>query len=159
MASTQHRGHALRLGRWSEAQRIYLVTTYCHARRTIFTCLFCGSMVIDELRRSDDNGGTRTLAYTVMPDHLRWLFELQPGHRLQSVVGQMKGRSALRINKARSTCGRIWQPGFHDHALRKDEVVEVVGDYVVHNPVRAKLVERPEDYPLTYAVWWDKKEM
>jgi len=38
-------------------------------------------------------------------------------------------------------------------------VVEVVGDYVVHNPVRAKLVERPEDYPLTYAVWWQHKEM
>lgn len=159
MATRSPHQRALRIGRWSEAHRIYLVTTCCHARRVIFDCLVCGSVVARELRRSDETGATRTLAYVVMPDHLHWLFELQPRNVLSTVVARVKGRSALRINRSKGTIGRIWQPGFHDHALRRDEAVETVGDYVVHNPVRAKLVDAPEDYPLSYAVWWHRKHM
>ncbi len=154
MATRSPHGAALRVGRWSENHRIYLVTTCCHRRYTVFSCLYCGFLVTQEIRHSDRSEATRTLAYVVMPDHLHWLFELRSGHRLRTVVNKLKGRSAFRVNNARRGTGRLWQPGFHDHALRADEAVETVGDYVVHNPVRARLVERPQDYPLTYAAWW-----
>jgi len=147
----------LRCGRRSETRRIYLVTTCTYADRTIFGCLICGSIVAEEIQRQDSLGATETMAYAVMPDHLHWLFELRPAQSLESVVAQMKGRSALRINKARGCAGRIWQPGFHDRAVRATDQLRRYGDYVVHNPVRAKLVERPEHYPLTYAVWWQRK--
>ncbi|MEJ2604068.1 MAG: transposase [Gammaproteobacteria bacterium] len=150
---------ALRSGRWSEAHRIYLVTACCHARRAIFGCLVCGSMVVAELRRSDETGATRSLAWVVMPDHLPWLLELQPENDLYAVVARVTGRSALRINRSRGMVGRIWQPGFHHQALRRDEAVETVGDYLVHDPVRAKLAEAPEHYPLSYAVWRSRKLM
>jgi len=47
----------------------------------------------------------------------------------------------------------VWQPGFHDHALRKEEDVRAVARYVVANPLRAGLVQRIGDYPHWNAIW------
>ena len=41
----------------------------------------------------------------------------------------------------------FWQPGFFDHLLRGDESYLQKWDCVWHNPVRANLVGRPEDWP------------
>ena len=41
----------------------------------------------------------------------------------------------------------LWQPSFHDRVLRDDESDLHVLRYILWNPVRAGLVERPEDYP------------
>ncbi len=49
----------------------------------------------------------------------------------------------------------IWQKGFHDRALRRDEDIRAVARYMVMNPVRAGTVSRIWDYPLWDAVWVD----
>jgi REP element-mobilizing transposase RayT len=118
----------------------------------------CGSIVADEIQRQDALGATTTMAYAVMPDHLHWLFELCSSQSLESVVAQLKGRSALRINKARGCAGRVWQPGFHDRAVRATDQLRRYGDYVIDNPVRARLVDHPRDYPLAYASWWHRPD-
>ena len=41
----------------------------------------------------------------------------------------------------------FWQPGFFDHLLRHNESYAEKWNYVWHNPVRAGLVARPEDWP------------
>lgn len=143
----------LRIGRSSGTFGIHLVTTRCYAGRTIFSCLVCGFVVVDELRRLDALGSTATIAYAVMPDRLHWLFELRAG-TLESAVAQVKGRAALRINRGRGSVGRIWQPGFRDYALPDGAAVRRCGEAVVLHPVRARLVERPQEYPLSHAAWW-----
>jgi len=95
-------------------------------------------------------GGSDTLAFVVMPDHFHWLFALGDGNQLAPLVKSVKSFSARRINLILGDSGRVWQPGFHDHALRRDEDVAQVARYVVANPLRAGLVERLGDYPL-----WD----
>jgi putative transposase len=47
----------------------------------------------------------------------------------------------------------VWQRGFHDHALRKEEDIVSVARYIVANPVRDGLVRRIGDYPHWDAVW------
>ena len=37
----------------------------------------------------------------------------------------------------------------HDRWLRKDEEPRTIVRYIIENPVRAKLVEKAEDYPFT----------
>jgi len=59
---------------------------------------------------------------------------------------------AQRYNRAtgstlQSKLKSFWQPGFFDHLLRRDESYAQKWNYVWHNPVRAKLVARPEDWP------------
>lgn len=53
--------------------------------------------------------------------------------------------------------GRAWQDGFFDHLLRSGESYSEKWNYVRMNPVRAGLVERPEDWPFAgeiEALWW-----
>ena len=40
-----------------------------------------------------------------------------------------------------------WQPGFFDHLLRNDESYAQKWNYVRENPVRAGLVQTPDDWP------------
>jgi REP element-mobilizing transposase RayT len=110
-------------------------------------------IVADELRKSDDEDRTRTFAYVVMPDHLHWLFQLQERNSLASVIRRAKGRSAYRINRIGKRTGPVWQRGYHDRLVSAEESLETVGDYVVHNPVRAGLVQSVDDYPLWDILW------
>ncbi len=95
----------------------------------------------------------QTLAFVVMPDHLHWLFHLEEGSSLEAVVGTVKSVSAHRVNRRLGRTGRVWQAGYHDRALRREEDLAVVARYVVANPLRASLVERLGAYPLWDAVW------
>ena len=42
---------------------------------------------------------------------------------------------------------RLWQRYGYEHTLRNDEATLSVARYIVENPLRARLVERVEDYP------------
>jgi len=130
-----------------------MITTCCNARTPLFEDIGFGKILVNELRKSDDENRTKTFAYVVMPDHLHWLFQLLERNSLASVVRRAKGRSAFRINQSRKQTGPVWQRGYHDRLVSVEESLEAVGDYIVHNPVRAGLVEDFEDYPLWDILW------
>lgn len=143
-------GGDLRKGRYSETGRIYLVTAVAEARRALFADIALGREVVCSMRHHDLAGDSETLAFVVMPDHFHWLFGLGEDISLDRLVKSVKSFSARRINRHLGGRGRVWQSGFHDHALRRDEDVVHVARYVVANPLRAGLAERLGDYPL-----WD----
>ncbi len=96
---------------------------------------------------ADAQGLCETLAYVVMPDHVHWLF-LLCRDTLSDIVRQVKSKSAIQINKLRGTEGRrVWQKGFHDHAVRADENLTEIARYIIENPLRAGLVHSIMEYP------------
>ncbi len=46
----------------------------------------------------------------------------------------------------------LWQDGYFERVLRRDEDTPSVIDYVLANPMRAGLVERAVDYPFSWAI-------
>src|SRR5690606_41587155 len=72
---------------------------------------------------------------------------------LGSVVGRMKSASGVHANRVLARTGPVWEPAFHDHALRRDEDLRSVARYIIANPVRAGLVDRPGDYPFWDCIW------
>ena len=144
---------ALRKNRFSLSGQVYLVTTACRDRDPIFSDVRLGAFVAEEILLSDQESRTYTFAFVVMPDHLHWLFELRPGQSLSSIVQRTKGWSAYRINLARGSSGPVWHTGFHDRAVRAEESLESLGNYVIHNPVRAGLVSEIDEYPLWNLMW------
>ena len=66
---------------------------------------------------------------------------------------RIKGRSAISINRVLGNQGQLWQKGFHDRAIRKEEDLQAIARYVVANPLRACLVDKIGDYPLWDAIW------
>lgn len=143
----------LRKGRVSETGRAYLITTVTHSRQPVFVDLAAGRLLVATLRHLDDLALAHTLAYVVMPDHIHWLIKLGPRLSLSAVVGRMKSYSSRRIGTYLGQSGPLWQPGFHDHAVRGDEDLRELSRYIVANPMRAGLVSRAGDYPLWDSSW------
>ncbi len=88
-----------------------------------------------------------------MPDHVHWLMQLRETATLENVIQSVKSVSAHRLNRRLRRNGKVWQAGYHDHALRQEEDVQALARYVVANPLRAGLVKRLGDYPLWDAAW------
>ncbi len=148
----QPRSHCLRTGRVSEPGRIYLVTSTTENRRPVFADFHLGRLVVNELRRAEQQGKAISLAWVIMPDHFHWLFELKSGS-LAELVKQVKAISAVAVNRATHCQGRLWQQGFHDRAIRYEEDLLTVARYIFGNPLRADLVKRVGDYSLWDACW------
>jgi REP element-mobilizing transposase RayT len=147
-----HHAAALRKGRVSEVGRAYLITTVVEGRRHLFADWRIGRLVVAEMRAEHDSGGVESLAWVLMPDHLHWLVTLQAG-ALDDVMRRVKSRSAIAVNRALRSDGRVWQKGYHDPAAREEEDWQAMARYVVANPLRAGLVQSLRDYPLWDAAW------
>lgn len=143
----------MRKGRHSQAGGIYLLTAVTEERVRHFEDWRIGRLLVGEFRRIQEDGLCDSLAYVVMPDHFHWLVGLNGQTSLSGIARLVKGRSARQVNLAIGGRGGVWQAGFHDHALRKEEDMQAVARYVVANPLRAGLVTRLGDYPLWDAAW------
>ncbi|AFU97765.1 REP-associated tyrosine transposase [Simiduia agarivorans] len=137
----------LRKGRRSTVGQIYHVTTTTKAREPVFERFDLARGVVRSLRFADELGWVSSLAFVVMPDHLHWLFELLGDRSLPDVVKGVKQYSSRFAGVS------IWQSGFHDRALRREDDILEAARYIVANPMRAGLVERIGDYPHWDAVW------
>jgi len=65
---------------------------------------------------------------------------------MTDVVGLFKRYTARRINDVMNRQGRVWVDENFDHWCRKSDKVERVKKYIANNPVKAKLVNKSEDW-------------
>jgi len=151
-SSTMSRDNLL-VGRVSLPHQAYHVTTCTEARRPIFNDFVCARLLVNEMRRLHDAQLLCSLAWVIMPDHLHWLFQLGEHETLSTTIKRLKARSAFAIGQQMKQGAPVWQRGFYDHALRRDEDILAVARYIVANPLRSGLVEHLGDYPLWDAVW------
>ena len=142
--------HALRKGRVSLQNQIYLVTFVTEGRKSRFADLQCARLMIGSLKNCRH---TKTLAFVVMPDHVHWLIQLLDETSLSDALQTVKSVSAHQLNHYLKRKGRFWQDGFHDHALRKEEAIINAARYIIANPLRAGLVATVGDYPHWDAIW------
>ncbi|WP_409317316.1 REP-associated tyrosine transposase [Pseudomonas sp. KCJK9016] len=144
--------HRLRIGRFSEPHRIYLLTTNTARRVPVFSDFMLGRLVVSQFRAAQEEGFANSLAWVVMPDHFHWLIELKRGS-LGELMQRTKSLSTKAVSRVTGLKAGLWQQGYHDRALRKEEDLVKLARYVVANPLRAGLVEKLGDYPLWDAIW------
>ncbi len=137
-------------GRRSIAGCPYVVTAVTAHRISLFWSFEFAAIVARELHSLHRDNCCQMIAWVIMPDHLHALLALN-AISLSQIVQRLKGRTALAINRRRESRERVWQQGFHDHALRREESIVVAARYVVTNPLRAGLVRRLGEYS-----FWDQ---
>lgn len=81
--------------------------------------------------------------YVIMPDHIHCFIRIAPTLEIGTTIRLLK-RS---LSAAIETPSPHWQPGFFDHVIRRSKSYSEKWTYVVQNPVRAGLVDRPEEWP------------
>jgi len=143
--------HRLRIGRFSEVGRPYLVTVVCHERQAVFDSLDAGRCFARAIGGMDED--TDSWCWVAMPDHVHWLMAPTGLLDLSRCVQKLKALTTQSLRRNRAVAGPVWQRGFHDRALRRDEDLKAMARYVIANPVRAGLVGSVRDWPFWDAVW------
>ena len=139
----------LRTGRFSQDGQYYLLTTMTYERKPVFTHPEAARCVLASLNWLEGQRLIGLEAAVVMPDHLHFVAQLR-AETLSSVMQSLKGYTSREINRMLGCEGPLWQPQYHDHAIRKDEVLADVVLYCLNNPVRAGLVKDFHDYSFWY---------
>lgn len=144
---------ALRAGRCSLPGQVYLVTTVVHGRRPVFTAWADARCVARVMADRAMWQPHQCLAWVLMPDHWHGLVQLGMQGDLSAAMHLAKGRSARCWALEARMSGGLWQPGFHDRAIRRQQDVRKAARYIVANPLRAGLVTDVLKYPYWDAVW------
>ena len=150
-----YRSHALRRGRFTCPGFAYLVTTATFEHRPLFASFERGCSVARALDFSYRENTLQSLAWVVMPDHLHWLLTVGEKKTISELMRSFKTCVARSLNRHDESPGRkVWQSGFYDHALRREEDLPEMARYIIGSPLRAGLVADIGDYPFWNAVWW-----
>jgi putative transposase len=137
----------LRIGRHSQAGQVYLLTMVTLNRQPFFAQFQAARCLIRTLQAEERLGRASTWAYVLMPDHLHWLMQLGEEVDLARCVQGVKSLVSRQLGET------VWQAGFHDRAMRKEEDLHALARYMVANPLRAGLVKCVGDYPHWDAMW------
>ncbi|HEX5184324.1 MAG TPA: transposase [Allosphingosinicella sp.] len=89
--------------------------------------------------------GVRCLAWCLMPNHVHLILVPPTPDGLRAALGEAHRRYSRRINEAKGWTGYLWQGRFASYPMDEAHAMVAVR-YVELNPVRAKLVERAEDW-------------
>jgi REP element-mobilizing transposase RayT len=123
-----------------------------HERIPVFVNPEAANIVLDALKWLEQTNRMVLETAVVMPDHLHFIATLKEGE-LPRLMQSLKGYTARQINTLLNKKGVLWQDQYHEHGIRKDEDLNEIVLYLLHNPVRADLVEDFRDYPFWYCRW------
>ena len=129
----------------------YFVTIKCWQSRAVFQVPENAEIPIESLFHYRDRKDYVLHEFVVMPDHLHLLLTPSATTSLEKAIQLIKGGSSHRIHKVRNQRMEIWQVGFYDWTIRDYNDWQARVEYIHDNPVRAKLVQKPEDWPYSSA--------
>ena len=86
-------------------------------------------------------------AWVFLPNHWHAIFYPPYPLTISRVMEAIKVGATKRINRSRGEAGLLFQPRFFDRALRTVREYHEKVEYLHLNPVKAGLVNRPEDWP------------
>jgi REP element-mobilizing transposase RayT len=98
----------------------------------------------------------RLTAWVVMPNHAHLLLTPCVGHELSDILHSLKSYTANEANKLLRRKGQFWQPESFDRWVRDADHFAKVIAYIENNPVKARLCEKPEEWPYSSA-WFRKR--
>ena len=138
-------------------QRYFL--TFCtFERRRHFTEVEIVTLVLEQFVRTLASEHFAIPAYCFMPDHVHLLAEgTQDDANLLKFVKSAKQCSGFYFKQR--TGRRLWQRYGFERVLRNEEASVDVVRYIVNNPLRARLVERLEDYPFWGSLTHSREEV
>lgn len=100
------------------------------------------------LARTKERYGYLLHAYALMDNHLHLLIET-PKANISQIMQNINTSYTVYINKRYRRSGHLFQGRFKAIIVDKDEYLVTLSRYIHLNPVRAHIIQRPEDYKWT----------
>jgi REP-associated tyrosine transposase len=129
----------------------YFITTKAAQNISAFQVKEVADIVITKMLEYRSKGHYLVHDFVLMPNHLHVILTPTGSVSLEKCMQLIKGGSSHEIHKIRSDKMQIWQSGFHESRVIDSTDYNRKTDYIRFNPVVAKLVGRPENYPFSSA--------
>lgn len=129
-----------------DSERVFFTTTVTAQRLPVFRRETNANLFLETLVHYRDEGKFLLHEFVVMPDHVHLLITPTDEISLERAMQFVKGGFSFRLKK-----GSIWQAGFTNHRVEDLEDYARHREYIWLNPVRARLVQRAEQYPYSSA--------
>ena len=136
---------------YANPNQIFSIIICVKDRRPIFKNSEWAKETITALKTGPFGKDIKCYSYCLMPDHLHLQLSPKDGN-LVDLINGWKSYTANLLNKMGYE-GACWQRSFYDHALRRDEDIQTVAEYIVNNPVRKGLVKNWKEYPYSWHKW------
>jgi putative transposase len=155
----RHRRRSLRLRNFDYRNPgpYHIILGTLHKRRLLADSQLA-ERLITLLEEEAIAAGALVYAYCLMPDHVHILLSPGPDQNIIRLIQRFKSR-ATRIHRQLGKEGPLWQRGFYDHILRREEGIKEVARYILANPVRKGLAPSVVDYPFSGSFVFDKTQM
>jgi putative transposase len=99
------------------------------------------------LARYSDEKEVAILAYCLMPNHVHLLAVPSQDQTLAKMMQGIALCYSKYFNGENGRTGRLWECRYHSTIIDRDRYLWTVSKYIENNPVRAGIVDRPDDYP------------
>ena len=150
--------------------KAYFVTITTVNWVDVFTRLNHKTTIIDSLRYCQQQKGLEIYAYVLMPSHLHMICRAKEGFELSNIMRDFKKFTSKKIiqniqnepesrrewlldlfSKAcehlkREQEYKVWQDGYHAEEISSNAFIYQKLNYIHKNPVKDRVVEKPEDY-------------
>jgi REP element-mobilizing transposase RayT len=126
----------------------YSLTWRCFERQEHFTQRDRYELVWQQFLRASAETNVANVVHCFMPDHVHQLVKgLTAEADAKDYIKRAKQYGGYYFKKAFRA--ELWERDGHNHVILGDREVNAQARYIIQNPVRAGLVQRPEDYPFT----------
>jgi putative transposase len=129
----------------------YFVTTKAWQNVAVFQVTEVAEILVAKLFEYRDKGNYLLHEFILMPNHLHLLLTPSSTTSLEKAMNLIKGGSSHEIHRVRGNAMQIWQSGFHESRVKDLNDYKIKADYIRFNPVMARLVSQPEEWPFSSA--------
>jgi putative transposase len=131
--------------RGNTSEATYFVSANCAEKRFLLQSDRSAGLLIDVMLHYRAEGNYLLHEFVVMPNHFHVL--LTPaGITLERTMQLIKGGFSYRLSHELGIRRSPWQTSFVDRRVRDFEEYRRFREYIRQNPVKARLVSRPEDW-------------
>lgn len=123
----------------------YHVTSRGNEQRDVFKSRKDREQFLSYLESAVFRYGAVIHAYCLMSNHYHLLLETPSGN-LSQIMQHINGAYTNYFNVKRKRYGHLFQGRYKAILIEADEYAKELSRYIHHNPVRAGMVSRPEEY-------------
>ncbi len=118
-----------------------------HNKQVVFASTQDYLYYLENLKQWKKKLGCRIYAYCLMTNHVHLIVD--PGNEVENLALLLKrvsGRQTRYVNKLEGRSGTLWEGRYKSSPIKDDEYLLACCRYVELNPVRAGIVDAPENY-------------
>lgn len=140
------------------SQSYYHVMTRGNNRNVVFKCDADYHYYLNLLSKYKLEHPFDLYHYCIMPNHVHMLVRVNEAEDFSAFMKKINLAYFHHYNQEYGWIGHFWQDRYKSQTVGKDSYFIQCGKYIELNPVRANLVDQPEDYQYSSYKYYTKSE-